>query len=89
MKSREVMKVSKDKGWYIRRISGSHHHFKHGTILGLITVPHHSTEDLSPATLHNIMKMAQLSEKDFSSKKYKKTFSYKVLGVRNAITDSY
>jgi predicted RNA binding protein YcfA (HicA-like mRNA interferase family) len=89
MKSREVIKVLKDKGWYIRRISGSHHHFKHETILGLVTVPYHSTEDLSPATLHNIMKMAQLSDRDFLSKKNRKSLSYSSLGVINVITNSY
>ncbi|MFD2882929.1 type II toxin-antitoxin system HicA family toxin [Pseudomonas lini] len=27
-------------GWYLVRIKGSHHHFKHPTKPGLVTVPH-------------------------------------------------
>ncbi|OTG97676.1 type II toxin-antitoxin system HicA family toxin [Acinetobacter sp. ANC 4973] len=89
MKPYKVMKVLQDKGWYLRRIVGSHYHFKHEIISGLVTVPYHGTEDLKLATLHNIMKMAQLSESDFFPKKLKKIMSYKASGVMNAIADSY
>ncbi|MEG1313529.1 MAG: type II toxin-antitoxin system HicA family toxin [Bacilli bacterium] len=89
MKSREIMKILKDKGWFIRRVTGSHYHFKHETIVGLVTVPHHATEELKPATLHNILKMAELKEKDFLPKKLKKPSFYQSLGGINAITNSY
>jgi predicted RNA binding protein YcfA (HicA-like mRNA interferase family) len=89
MKSREIMKILKDNGWYIRRITGSHYHFKHEMITGLVTVPHHATEELKPSTLHNIVKMACLTENDFLPKKSRKSIFYKSLGEINAITNSY
>lgn len=89
MKSREIMKILKDKGWFIRRITGSHYHFKHETISGLVTVPHHATAELKPATLHNIVKMAELTESDFSPKKIRKNLSYQSFGGINAIANSY
>ena len=89
MKPCKVIKALKCKGWYIRRINGSHYHFKHEIISGLVTVPFHGTEELKPAILQNIMKMAQLSENDFCTKRQKKMMSYKILGATNAIADSY
>jgi predicted RNA binding protein YcfA (HicA-like mRNA interferase family) len=89
MKAYDIIKALKCKGWYLRRVTGSHYHFKHEQILGLVTVPYHANEDLKLATLQNIMKMAQLSESDFFNKKQKKIMSHKTSGVMNAITNSY
>ena len=89
MKAYEIIKALKSKGWYVRRVTGSHYHFKHENISGLVTVPYHATEDLKLPTLHNIMKMAQLSESDFFNKKQKKIMFHKPLGAMNAITNSY
>lgn len=89
MKPCTIIKALKYKGWYLCRVVGSHHHFKHETIAGLVTVPYHGAEDLKPATLHNIMKVGQISEKDLFPKKYKRKVSHKVSGVMNAVTDSY
>lgn len=38
--SREVIKILKNDGWYLARISGSHHHFLHPVKAGLVTVKH-------------------------------------------------
>ncbi len=89
MKPYQIIKVLENTGWYLRRVVGSHYHFKHETISGLVTVPYHGTADLKPATLHNIMKMAQLSESDFLPKRLKKITSQKVLGGIHAIANSY
>ena len=40
MKSSEVIKRLEADGWYLAQVKGSHHHFKHPTKLGLVTVPH-------------------------------------------------
>ncbi len=40
-------------------MTGSHHHFKHPTKLGLVTVPH-PKRDLHPKTLANVYKAAGL-----------------------------
>jgi predicted RNA binding protein YcfA (HicA-like mRNA interferase family) len=50
----------KKEGWYIHRVKGSHHHFKHSTRKGLITVPH-PEKDLPQGTLRQILKQAGIT----------------------------
>jgi len=57
--SREVIKILEAEGWYFVRASGSHHHFKHPTRPGKVTVPH-PTKDLTPGTLRSIFRQARL-----------------------------
>ncbi|EGQ1604605.1 addiction module toxin, HicA family [Staphylococcus pseudintermedius] len=38
--SKEVIKKIERDGWYLVRVVGSHHHFKHPTRKGKVTVPH-------------------------------------------------
>lgn len=40
MNSREVIKALEADGWYLARVKGSHHHFKHPEKKGTVTVPH-------------------------------------------------
>lgn len=40
MSSREIMAKLKTDGWELVQIRGSHHHFKHPTKAGRVTVPH-------------------------------------------------
>lgn len=40
MRSRELIKLVTEDGWYLVRVKGSHHHFKHPTKKGLVTIPH-------------------------------------------------
>ena len=90
MKHRILIKGLKINGWSLKRITGSHYHFKHSTIPGLITVPCHRDDDLHPAIVHNILKMAKLSLGDFTnSKKVKKPISNYHSGVIDAITNRY
>ncbi|MBV4553358.1 type II toxin-antitoxin system HicA family toxin [Pseudomonas sp. SWRI102] len=48
-------------GWYLVRIRGSHHHFKHPTKPGLVTVPH-PKKDLLKKTAISILQQALLQE---------------------------
>lgn len=90
MKQRILIKGLKINGWSLKRVTGSHYHFNHPTIPGLITVPCHGDDDLHPAILHNILKMAKLSLGDFTnSKKVKKPISNHHSGAIDAITNSY
>lgn len=57
MDSREVLRLLKDDGWYVDRIKGSHHHLRHLSKPGVVTVPH-PKKDLKPGTLHGIEKQA-------------------------------
>ncbi|MFT5114789.1 MAG: putative RNA binding protein YcfA (HicA-like mRNA interferase family) [Kiritimatiellia bacterium] len=57
MKSREVMQMIEKDGWKLVRVTGSHHHFKHSTKKGLVTVPHPKSE-IAKGTLKSIKKQA-------------------------------
>jgi len=57
MNGERVIKVLKLNGWFLVRVVGSHHHFKHKTIKGLVTVPVHGKADLHPAIINNLVKM--------------------------------
>lgn len=47
------------KGWYLVKVEGSHHHFKHPDYRHKLTIPHPS-KDFKPKTLRSIMKDAGL-----------------------------
>ena len=60
MKSLDLIKMIAADGWYEVRVKGSHHHFKHPTKEGLVTVPH-PKKDLPIGTVNNILKQAGLN----------------------------
>jgi predicted RNA binding protein YcfA (HicA-like mRNA interferase family) len=39
MKVREVVRLLEEDGWVLVRMRGSHHHFRHATRPGTVTVP--------------------------------------------------
>ncbi|MFJ7646312.1 type II toxin-antitoxin system HicA family toxin [Lysinibacillus sp. NPDC097279] len=57
--SREMIMILNKDGWYLHRIVGSHHHFKHPTKKGTVTVPH-PKNDLLIKTTNSILKQAGL-----------------------------
>lgn len=58
--SREVMRLLMDDGWFLVRIDGSHHHFKHPTKKGLVTVKH-PDKDIPIKTLRSIAHQSGLT----------------------------
>ncbi len=60
MKSLELIKIIEADGWYEVRVRGSHHHFKHKTKEGLVTIPH-PKKDLPAGTVKSILKQAGLN----------------------------
>ncbi|MBP5470007.1 MAG: type II toxin-antitoxin system HicA family toxin [Candidatus Riflebacteria bacterium] len=42
MRFKELEKIIKNDGWYLVRIVGSHHHYKHPIKKGIVTIPHHN-----------------------------------------------
>ena len=60
MNSRQLISIIEADGWYLVRSKGSHHHFKHPTKPGLVTIPH-PKKDLLTKTINSILKQAQLS----------------------------
>lgn len=59
MQSRDLIKQIEADGWYQVRVTGSHHHFKHPSKAGLVTIPH-PKKDLPLGTVKSILKQAGL-----------------------------
>lgn len=59
MKSADLIKLIKKEGWLLVRTRGSHHHFKHPTKKGIVTVPH-PKKDIPKGTVAMIIKQAGL-----------------------------
>lgn len=57
--SRKVIKAIEKDGWYLVRVTGDHHHFKHPVKSGIVTVPH-PRKDIPKGTLNSIWKQAGL-----------------------------
>lgn len=59
MNSIQLIRRLEDDGWYLVRVKGSHHHFKHPEKPGLVTVPH-PKKDLPVGTWKSVLKDAGL-----------------------------
>lgn len=57
MKSVDIIKRLESEGWYLDRVSGSHHQFKHPTKPGRVTLKH-LDKDIPVGTLRSIEKQA-------------------------------
>lgn len=60
MKVRDIVRVLEANGWRLARTRGSHHHYKHPTSSGLVTVPGRGGDDLAAGTVNSILKQAGL-----------------------------
>lgn len=58
--SKEVIEILKEDGWYEVACVGSHHHFKHPTKPGRVTVPA-PQKDYPIKTLKSIFRQAGIS----------------------------
>ena len=61
MNSRMLMKLIEDDGWVLVRVTGSHHHFKHPTKSGLVTIPH-PKKDLGIGLVQKLLKQAGINK---------------------------
>jgi predicted RNA binding protein YcfA (HicA-like mRNA interferase family) len=59
MNSRDVIAMLENDGWKMVRVTGSHHHFRHSSKQGTVTVPH-PKRDVPKGTLNSILKQADL-----------------------------
>jgi predicted RNA binding protein YcfA (HicA-like mRNA interferase family) len=57
--SSDLIKKIKADGWYEVRCKGSHHHFKHPTKTGIVTIKH-PEKDTPQGTANNILRQAGL-----------------------------
>lgn len=60
--SRDIIRSLEADGWIYIGATGSHHHFKHPTKPGKVTVPH-PRRDLHPKTVKSIYRQAALKER--------------------------
>lgn len=58
LKTRTVVKMLEDDGWYLDRQKGSHRQFKHHTKKGTVTINGKPNEVMSQFLLNNIFKQA-------------------------------
>ncbi|EBR5511793.1 type II toxin-antitoxin system HicA family toxin [Salmonella enterica] len=59
MDSRNAIAMIEADGWYLVRVKGSHHQFRHPIKKGLVTVKH-PQKDIPLSTLKSIKKQAGL-----------------------------
>jgi len=59
MQSKELIKELEADGWFLQRIKGSHHIFKHPIKRGSVPVPH-PKKDVPIGTIKTILKQAGL-----------------------------
>ena len=57
--SKKIIRMIEKDGWFLVRVKGDHHQFKHSTKPGLVTVAHPS-KDIPKGTLNSIRKQAGL-----------------------------
>lgn len=57
MDSKEIIRRLEADGWHLVRVNGSHHHYRHPTKPGTVTVPH-PKKDLKVGTVKSIEKQA-------------------------------
>lgn len=59
MDSKKIIKMLEKDGWYLVKVKGDHHQFKHKEKTGKVTVPH-PVKDIPPGTLGSIKRQAAL-----------------------------
>ena len=63
MKTKEIIKLIEEDGWFVVRQSGSHRQYKHSFKKGLVTIPiHRLSNDLPPGLEKSILKKAEISK---------------------------
>ena len=61
---KKLCKVVEQKGWILRKVTGSHHIYEKAGMGRILSIPVHSNKDLKIGTLKALMKIAELTEKD-------------------------
>jgi predicted RNA binding protein YcfA (HicA-like mRNA interferase family) len=59
---KEFCKVLRKQGWYLDRIKGSHHSYKHPNSNKRIVVPVHGNQDLKKGLQRSLMKQTGIKE---------------------------
>jgi predicted RNA binding protein YcfA (HicA-like mRNA interferase family) len=59
MNSSSLKKMLEKDGWFLDRVKGSHHQFKHPIKKGVVTLPH-PRKDIPIGTVNSILKQVGL-----------------------------
>lgn len=59
MDSSSLKRMLEKDGWFLDRMKGSHHQFKHPTKAGVVTLPH-PRKNIPKGTANSILKQAGL-----------------------------
>jgi predicted RNA binding protein YcfA (HicA-like mRNA interferase family) len=62
---KQLLRILEGRGWYVKRIRGSHHILRHPTIPDALPVPIHGNRPIKRGTLGNILRTAGISRDDF------------------------
>jgi predicted RNA binding protein YcfA (HicA-like mRNA interferase family) len=62
---RQLIKILEARGWYVKRIRGSHHILRHPTIPDALAVPVHGARPIKRGTLGSILRTAGISREEF------------------------
>ncbi len=60
MPSREIIRQIEEDGWALVRVTGSHHHYRHPTKPGTVTVPH-PVKDIPIGTIRSIERQSAIT----------------------------
>ncbi|MBW4516861.1 MAG: type II toxin-antitoxin system HicA family toxin [Timaviella obliquedivisa GSE-PSE-MK23-08B] len=61
---KRLCKIVEQRGWVLRRITGSHHIYENPEVDKILSIPVHRNQDLKVGTLKALVKIANLSEED-------------------------
>lgn len=61
---KRLCQVVEQRGWVLRRVTGSHHIYENPQEEQILSIPVHRNQDLKIGTLRALMKIADLSEGD-------------------------
>ncbi|MFN5388670.1 MAG: type II toxin-antitoxin system HicA family toxin [Pseudanabaena sp.] len=61
---KKLCKIVEQKGWTLKKITGSHHIYEKLGENKIISIPVHKNQDLKIGTLKALMKIAELTEDD-------------------------
>ena len=63
---KKICKIVEQKGWSLKKVTGSHHIYQKPGINNILSIPVHGNKDLKSGTLKALMKIAGLTEEDLS-----------------------
>ncbi|NUN63430.1 type II toxin-antitoxin system HicA family toxin [Pseudanabaena biceps] len=61
---KKLCKIVEQKGWILKKITGSHHIYEKLGENKIISIPVHKNQDLKIGTLKSLMKIAELTEEE-------------------------